>query len=99
MRGTLEEGRPVASPGTYANGFHETWPIVHAEEGYGLARVGQTIVNIPDTSVIELFVDDEPLFLPTAHLRSYARVLDMREGTLTRDLLWTTPAGDRKSVV
>jgi alpha,alpha-trehalose phosphorylase len=93
MRGTMEEGRPVVAPGTFVNGFHETWPIVHAEEGYGLARVGQTIVTLPDTTVFELFVDDEPLFLPTARLRSYTRALDMRAGTLTRDLLWTTPAG------
>ena len=32
VRGTLEEGRPVSSPGTFVNGFHETWPIMHAEE-------------------------------------------------------------------
>lgn len=66
---------------------------MHAENAYGLARVGQTIVNLPDASVMELFVDDEPLFLPTARLGEYQRVLDMRDGTLARDLLWTTPAG------
>ena len=93
IRGTVEEGRPVARPGTFVNGFHETWPIVHPEEAYGLARVGQTIVTLPDATVIELFVDDEPLFLPTAHLREYGRFLDMRNGTLGRELVWTTPAG------
>ena len=72
VRGTFEEGRPAWSPGTFVNGFHETWPIVHAEEAYGLARSGQTIVNVPDATVLELFVDDEPLFLPTARLREYA---------------------------
>ena len=82
VRGTFDEGRPALAPGTFVNGFHETWPIVHAEEAYGLARVGQTIVNVPDATVLELFVDDEPLFLPTARLREYARVLDMRAGTL-----------------
>ena len=93
IRGTMEEGRPVFGPGTFVNGFHETWPIVHPEEAFGLARTGQTMVTLPDATVIELFVDDEPLFLPTAHMREYARILDMRNGTLTRDLLWTTPAG------
>jgi alpha,alpha-trehalose phosphorylase len=93
MRGSMEEGRPVHGPGTFVNGFHETWPIVHPEEAFGLARTGQTMLHLPDATVIELFVDDEPLFLPTAHMREYARVLDMRNGTLTRDLLWTTPAG------
>ena len=93
IRGTMEEGRPAFGPGTFVNGFHETWPIVHPEEAFGLARTGQTMVHLPDATVLELFVDDEPLFLPTAHLRQYARILDMRNGTLTRDLLWTTPAG------
>jgi alpha,alpha-trehalose phosphorylase len=92
VRGTLEEGRPSLAPGTFVNGFHETWPIVHAEEAHGLATVGQSIVNVPDATVLELFVDDEPLFLPTARVREYARVLDMRHGTLCRDLVWSTSA-------
>ena len=93
IRGTFDEGRPALSPGTFVNGFHETWRIVHAEEAYGLARTGQTIINVPDATQFRLFVDDEPLFIPTARLRSYARVLDMREGTLTRELAWSTPSG------
>ncbi len=92
-RGTFEEGRPGLAPGTFVNGFHETWSIEHAEDAYGLARTGQTIVNVPDATLLELHVDDEPLFLPTARMRNYERVLDMRDGTLTRELEWSTPAG------
>src|SRR5690349_2257664 len=29
IRGTYDEGRPALSPGTFVDGFHETWPIVH----------------------------------------------------------------------
>ena len=97
-RGTFEEGRPGWSPGTFVNGFHETWPIVHAEDAYGLARTGQTIVNVPDATVLKLYVDDEPLFLPVARMPEYERALDMRDGTLTRDLLWSTPSGKHVSV-
>src|SRR5512132_2376283 len=93
VRGSFEEGRPVLSPGTFVNGFHETRPIVHAEEAHALARTGQTIVNVPDSTILKLYVDDEPLFLPTARTHDYARVLDMRAGTLTRELVWATPAG------
>jgi alpha,alpha-trehalose phosphorylase len=93
VRGTFEEGRPALSPGTYVNGFHETWPIVHAEEAHGLARVGQTIVNVPDSTIFKLYVDDEPLFLATARVRDYRRVLDMREGTLTREFVWALASG------
>jgi alpha,alpha-trehalose phosphorylase len=93
VRGTYEEGRPSTAPGVFVNGFHETWPIAYAEDAYGLARLGQTIVNVPDASVIELHVDDEPFFLPASRTLEYARVLDMRNGILTRDLLWATPSG------
>ena len=68
VRGTFEEGRPALVPGTFVNGFHETWPIVHAEDAHALARIGQTIVNVPDATIFKLYVDDEPLFLPTARL-------------------------------
>ena len=93
VRGTFEEGRPAVSPGTYVNGLHETWRIVHAEEAHGLARVGQTIVNVPDSTIFKLYVDDEPLFLATARVRDYRRILDMRAGTLTREFVWALPSG------
>jgi alpha,alpha-trehalose phosphorylase len=98
VRGIHEEGRPAMAPGVFVNGFHETWPIIHAEDAYGLARVGQTIVNVPDATIIELYIDDEPLFVPTARLPEYHRVLDMRNGILTRDLSWATPAGKHARV-
>jgi alpha,alpha-trehalose phosphorylase len=93
VRGSFEEGRPGLCPGTFVNGFHETWPIVHAEGAPALARTGQTIVNVPDATILKLYVDDEPLYLPTARTHDYARCLDMRAGTLTRELVWTTNAG------
>src|SRR5690606_8119448 len=40
----------------------------------------------------------EPLLLATADLDAYERVLDFRSGTLTRDLVWRTPAGKRVRV-
>ena len=86
------------APGVFVNGFHETWPIIHAEDAYGLARAGQTIVNVPDATIIELYVDDEPLFVPTAPMTEYRRVLDMRNGILTRELLWATPSGKHARV-
>ncbi|QBI20940.1 glycoside hydrolase family 65 protein [Egibacter rhizosphaerae] len=93
MRGNPEEGRPVHDHGTFVNGFHETWEIVHAEEAYGLAKTGQTIIDAPDAKIIKLYVDDEPLHLHTATLRDYERALDMRTGVLRRTLLWETPSG------
>jgi alpha,alpha-trehalose phosphorylase len=93
VRGTFEEGRPAGTPGTFVNGLHETWPIEYAEPAYGLARTGQTMVSAPDATQLCLYVDDEPLFLPTARMPEYRRSLDMRDGVLTRELLWATDFG------
>jgi alpha,alpha-trehalose phosphorylase len=98
LRGNVEEGHDFFSHGTYINGFHETWPIHHAEEAFGLARVGQTIANAPDSKIIRLYVDDEPLVLSVADLPEYSRTLDMKTGVLTRDLLWRTPSGNHVRV-
>jgi alpha,alpha-trehalose phosphorylase len=95
MRGNVEEGRDGHVHGTFVNGFHETWPIRHAEEAYGFARVGQTIVNAPDAKTIRLYVDDEPLVLTEADVLSYERRLDFATGVLERSLVWRTPAGKR----
>jgi len=93
LRGNVEEGRDSHTHGTFVNGFHETWDIQHAEEAFGFARVGQTIVNAPDAKVIRLYVDDEPLLLPIADLLEYERAVDFRAGVLSRELLWRTPSG------
>ncbi len=98
MRANPEEGREAHSHGTYLNGFHETWPILHAEEAFGFAKTGQTIVNVPDAKLLKLYVDDEPLLLPIADLEGYERALDFRNGVLTRDMIWRTPAGKRVRV-
>ncbi|MDX6323408.1 MAG: alpha,alpha-trehalose phosphorylase [Propionibacteriaceae bacterium] len=98
MRGNVEEGREAHTHGTFINGFHEVWPIRHAEEAFGFARVGQTIVNVPDNKVMKLYVDDEPLLLSVADLESYDRSLDFRDGVLRREIIWRTPAGKRVKV-
>ena len=87
MRGNPEEGRDSYAHGTFINGFHETWPIKHAEEAFGFAHTGQTIVNVPDAKLMKVYVDDEPLILSMADLDSYERALDFRDGKLTRTLI------------
>ena len=93
MRGCPEEGGPNVENSTLINGFYETHPIVYGEEAYGFAKTGQTICNVTDSKIIKLFVDDEPFWLPNANLLRYDRRLNMRSGTLDREILWETPAG------
>ncbi len=90
MRGCPEEGGPYAENGTYINGFYETRPIVYGEEAYGFAKTGQTICNVTDSKIIKLFVDDEPFWLPNAHLLKYAPVAQHE----VRDARPRHPLGD-----
>ncbi len=98
MRGCFEEGDPVHHNGTFINGFYESWPIVYPEEAYGFAKTGQTMLHIPDSTIIKLYVDDEAFHLPTANLLSYERSLDMQSGVLNREIIWETPAGKQISI-
>jgi alpha,alpha-trehalose phosphorylase len=95
LRGNFEEGHKAYAEGTFINGFHDTWQIRHAEEAYGFARVGQTIVNAPDARVIRLYVDDEPFVVADADTIEYSRTLDFRTGVLERVIEWRTPSGKR----
>ena len=98
MRGNNLEGRRAHEHGTFLNGLHETFKIRHAEQAYGFAEVGQTIVDAPDSKVMRLYVDDEPLALDEADLLGYERCLDFADGVLRRELIWLTPAGKRVRV-
>src|SRR5690348_16203495 len=93
MRGCPEEGGPNAENSTLVNGFYEISSIVYPEDAYGFAKTGQTILGVTDSKIIKLFVDDEPFWLPGAKLLRYDRRLNMRSGTLDRDILWEMPTG------
>jgi alpha,alpha-trehalose phosphorylase len=95
MRGCPEEGGPNVENSTLINGFYETSPIIYGEQAYGFAETGQTIVNVTDSKIIKLFVDDEPFWLPNATLLTFDRRLNMKAGTLDREILWETPGGKR----
>ena len=51
------------------------------------------MLNVTDSKIIRLFVDDEPFWLPTATLPHYERRLNMQAGTLDRTILWETLSG------
>jgi alpha,alpha-trehalose phosphorylase len=93
MRGMVEEGTPVKEPGVFLNGFYEHRPISYGEHAHGFPRVGQSMLNCPDGTVVKLFIDDEPFVLTTAEILSFRRALDFQDGTLKRDVRWVTPSG------
>jgi trehalose/maltose hydrolase-like predicted phosphorylase len=98
VRGALDEGEPVVSQGTFIAGFYERYRLPHAEPGYGYPEFGQTIIGAPDGRVLRLIVDDSPFDVRTGTLHSHRRVLDLRAGTLTREVEWSSPRGRRVSI-
>ena len=98
LRGNLDEGEPHGIPGTYLGSFYELRPLPYAEGGYGYPESGQTVVDVTNGKLIRLLVDDEPFDVRYGQLHDHERVLDMRAGTLTRTVDWTSPAGRRVRV-
>ncbi|MGZ5311046.1 MAG: glycoside hydrolase family 65 protein [Solirubrobacterales bacterium] len=98
LRGNLDEGEPLALPGTYLNGFHEQRPLPYAEVAYGQPESGQTVVNVTNGKVIRLLVGDEPFDIRYGDLVSHERTLDFRAGTLHREAEWRSPAGQTVKV-
>ena len=93
LRGNLDEGEPFGLPGTYLNSFYELRPLPYAEPGYGNPESGPTIVNVTNGKIMRLLVDDEPFDVRYGQLSLHERVLDLRAGTLRRDVEWISPAG------
>jgi alpha,alpha-trehalose phosphorylase len=98
LRGNLDEGDPHGLPGSYLNSVYEVRPLPYAEAGYGFPDDGQTAINVTNGKIIRLLVDDEPFDIRYGTLHSHQRVLDLRAGTLTREVDWSSPAGARIKV-
>jgi hypothetical protein len=85
LRGNLDEGEPHGLPGTYLNSVYELRRLPYAEGGYGYPESGQTVINVPNSKLIRLLVDDEPFDVRYGTLESHERELDFRDGVLRRN--------------
>ena len=93
LRGNLDEGEPFGLPGTYLGSVYELRPLPYGESGYGYPESGQSIINVTNGKLIRLLIDDEPFDVRYGQVRSHERILDLRAGMLTREVHWTSPAG------
>lgn len=93
LRGSLDEGEPRHTPGTYINGVHEELPMPYAERGYGYPEVGESVVNVTDGKLIRLVLGDSPFDMRYGALLEHERSLDMRAGVLDRCTQWVSPNG------
>ncbi|WP_432546308.1 glycoside hydrolase family 65 protein [Kineococcus sp. SYSU DK004] len=93
VRGTLDEGSPCGSPGTYLSGAYELYPMTYPEYSYGYPTVQERLVAVPDPTLVEVFVGGERFDVRTGTLHEHERTLDLRAGTLRREARWTSPSG------
>lgn len=92
-RGNFDEGDPRGVAGSYLNGVFEEHPMPYAEDGYGYPETGQSVINVANGQIIRLLVDDEPFHLDHGKVAAHHRRLDLRDGTLSRQVEWTSPSG------
>lgn len=96
IRGDMGLRLSQDSRGTYLNGLHETWKIKHAEDAYGFARIGQSMVTLPDGTALDLHIDGNPVINEgVGEIRAHSRVLDIRSAALHESFIWVAPQGDR----
>ncbi|WP_018757690.1 glycoside hydrolase family 65 protein [Paenibacillus terrigena] len=97
MRGNAEEGYsgPVGFSlnGTYLNGFYDSTPIQYGEEAFGYAKNRQTMLNVADAKGISLWVDGEKFDVLHSKVIDYKRQLHMKQGVMTREIVWETAQG------
>lgn len=99
VRGYFEEGYSGESMvGSYFNGVYSSAKI--HETGYkGIVTVGEFMVNSVNWLAAEISMDGEVLDLHTSGIRDYVRILDMKNGLLTRKFVWITESGKETEFV
>ena len=103
IRASFEEGltgnHNRTIDGIYINGFYESVPIPHAEKGYGYARNTQTMLNVTDSKIIELYLEDERFSMDRGEILNFKRTLDMKKGFMTREVTWRSPGGREVEII
>ena len=98
LRGTFEEGLPEhipSTPGAYMNGIYETEPIIYGEFMAKQPREYQSMINVTDWKGLKILIGSEEFSMLNGVVEDYSRTLDLKEGVLRRELVWTSPKGRR----
>ena len=78
-RGSFEERFPSDRQATFIHGLWDDIPIVFTE-----------LVNAPDWSSLELWINGERFRLDQGLISQYRRVLNLKTGILSRSILWSS---------
>lgn len=101
-RGTFEEAYPfdieTGLEGNYVNGFYESEHIRYGEANYGSPPLSQSLLNLPNMKETRVCLEDEMFSMEEGKTEEYLRTLNMKDGVLTRRLLWTSPGGRKAEI-
>lgn len=96
-RGTVEEGYPFTEEegleGNFINGFYESENIRYGEWNFGFPLTSQSLLNLPNLKTTHIFLEGELLNLFEGEVLSYNRKLHMKEGFVSREVIWKSPKG------
>lgn len=81
-RGSLEESAPNQWRTTFAHGVFDPVPMFITEPA-----------NLPDWTALDIHIDGERFDMATGSVGEFRRELDLRDGTLSRTVTWTSPNG------
>jgi maltose phosphorylase len=99
VRGYFEEGYSGDHLlGSYFNHLYEMIDIRHDQVFKGFITQGAAMINTVDWLYTRLWVDGEQLDLAKSKFTGFTRKLDMRQGILTRSLIWETASGKQLHV-
>ena len=92
VRGYAEEGVSAGTlQGSYFNGIYEEAELSKSYKG--IITKTHFLLNSADWLYTEVRAGDETLDMALCKIEKFSRVLDMREGTLTRSFDWHTKDG------
>lgn len=86
-------GGDLDQPQTYINGLYNTYPYHYEENSPQFPQFGQTMINLPDASLMKLSVDGEEINVHSATLQSLIRTFDLKNGLVCRNATYRTPSG------
>ncbi|MBC8059157.1 MAG: family 65 glycosyl hydrolase [Clostridiaceae bacterium] len=94
IRGYFEEGSTCNGLlGSYFNGVYENSTEVNKSSYKGIIDHTHFMVNSVDWLYTRLLIDGEQLNLKTSDYDKFIRILDLKEGTLSRNFIWNTISG------
>lgn len=96
MRNTLVEenySHFSSEQATYINGLFQTSEVTYPERCYGFTPTTETMVNVPDTQELRIYIGGERLSIVESEIIKHERYLDIEKGISHRETIFKNNEG------